>query len=257
MQLNYKRSGTGQTVILIHGLFGSLENLGMIRRGLQGQFDVISVDLPDHGESPRMNSFSFDGYAAAIINLMDDLQLPSVHLVGHSLGGKIAMHIALHHPQRVTKLIIADIAPVNYPPRHDEVFAGLNSVDLHTISDRKEADLQMSLHIKNTATRQFLLRGLYKKEQQFDWRFNLTLLHKDYPVLSQGIEHNNSFNKPTLFIKGGNSDYLLPEHKSIIGRLFPLSKARIIEDTGHWLHAEKPDVFNRICAQFLQEIDNR
>ncbi len=252
MQLNYKRSGQGPTVILIHGLFGSLENLGMVRRGLQTEFDVISVDLPDHGSSPTSEQFSFAHYANSVIQLMDELSLSSAHFLGHSLGGKIAMTIALHHPERVKKLIIADIAPVTYPPRHDAIFAGLNCVDLVRHTDRKQAETAMKQHIAEAGVRQFLLRSFVLDDGVPQWRFNLSLLQRDYPLLSEGLSHDTPFIGPTLFIKGENSDYITAKHRDKIHQLFPHAKARIIENTGHWLHAEKPDVFNRIAAQFLR-----
>lgn len=253
--LNYKRSGTGPTIILIHGLFGSLENLGMVRRGLQSNFDVISIDLPDHGESPHSTQFCFQQYSTAVIELMDSLSLKAVILVGHSLGGKVAMQTALKNPQRISALIVADIAPVSYPPRHNEIFAGLNAVTLNQVKDRHSADRMMEPFIADNGIRQFLLRGLYQQDNQWQWRFNLNLLQRDYDQLSKGIEHHTPFTAPTLFIKGGLSDYLTAEHRPVIRKLFPSSKARIIEDTGHWLHAEKPKIFNQIICQFLDKLE--
>ena len=252
MQLNFHRSGQGPVLLLTHGLFGSLENLGMVHRAMSEHFDVISIDLPDHGRSPRTEAFSFEGYSQLIIDLLDHLKISKVAIMGHSLGGKIAMFLALNHPTRVTRLAVADIAPVAYSPRHQQVLNGLNAVSLETIRDRKDGDKQMAEFIQIPGVRQFLLKSLQKIDQRWQWLFNLPLLERDYPLLSQGIEHPTPYSGPTLFIKGANSDYILAEHQLTIARLFPSSKARIIANTGHWLHAEKPHLFNRSLLQFLQ-----
>lgn len=253
-KMHFQQAGTGEPILLIHGLFGSLENLGMVRRGLESHFNVVSVDLPDHGSSCRTEQFSFETYAEKILAVMDELAIDKAHIMGHSLGGKVAMYIALHYPHRVNKLIIADIAPVAYPPRHTNVMQGLNAVSLETIEHRKQADQQMAAHVKELGVRQFLLKSLTNDEGQWQWRFNLPLLQRDYPLLSGAIDADSPFNQPTLFIKGGNSDYLLPEHKPHIARLFPNSKARIIAQTGHWLHAEKPDTFNKVVLDFVNKL---
>lgn len=237
--------------MLIHGLFGSLDNLAVIRRDLDKDFQVLSVDLPDHGLSSWSSDFSFADYAEQIVALLDHLGLEQVHLLGHSLGGKVAMYLALHHPSRVTSLLVADIAPVAYPARHEAVLAGLNAVDLQSTTSRNHANEQMAEHIVEPGVRQFLLKSLYQTNSGWNWRFNLTLLQRDYALLSGAIESDNQFTDPVLFVKGGQSDYLLSEHRPAIGKLFPNSQAKIIQGTGHWLHAEKPHIFNRVAREFL------
>jgi esterase len=256
LKLNYQLTKAEKTmplVILLHGLFGSLDNLTMLRRELEKDFQVLSIDLPDHGRSEFSTSFSFEHYAQHIALLMDELAIAQAHVVGHSLGGKIAMCLALTHPQKVSKLVLADIAPVAYPPRHQAVFAGLNAVDLANLQDRAEAKAQLALHIEEEGVRQFLLKSLYQQDNNWHWRFNLAMLQRDYTLLCGAIESAHSFNKPVLFIKGGLSEYLLPQHKAHIDRLFPQAQAKIIQGTGHWLHAEKPVIFNRLVSDFLQQ----
>jgi esterase len=255
LKLNYQLSSTENNlpvVILLHGLFGSLDNLTMLRRDLEKDFQVLSIDLPDHGRSGFSKSFSFDNYAQYIALLMDELAITQAHVVGHSLGGKIAMTMALAYPNKVSKLVLADIAPVAYPPRHQAVFAGLNAVDLTHIKDRNQAKAIMSEHIEEEGVRQFLLKSLYQQDNSWHWRFNLALLQRDYPLLCGAIESTQNFDKPVLFIKGGLSEYLLPQHKAHIDSLFPQAQAKIIQGTGHWLHAEKPAIFNRLVRDFLQ-----
>ena len=216
MSLNYKRVGQGTPLLMMHGLFGSLDNLGMISRALRHDFDVISVDLPDHGFSPRSESFNYDDYAQQVLALMDDLKLDAPAILGHSMGGKVAMHIALHYPERISQLVVADIAPVRYTPRHQNVFNALNAVDLTTIKSRKDAEEAMMQHLEEFGVAQFLLRSLGKNEEGgFVWRFNLDMLMRDYDNLSQEISHSHPFMKPTLFVKGGNSNYITAEHRPV------------------------------------------
>lgn len=240
-------------LLLIHGLFGNLDNLAVIRRELQSDFNVLSVDLPDHGKSLSTNEFSFDEYASYLFDLIDQLAIEELHILGHSLGGKIAMTMALQQSHRVLKLVIADIAPVHYVARHQAVLAGLNNVKLDTTRDRTHANEQMAEHVLEADVRQFLLKSLYQNNNDWTWRFNLALLERDYVHLSQAIESDDQFVKPVLFIKGGNSDYLLPEHQAPIAKLFPNSQAKVIQNTGHWLHSEKPNIFNRLAKTFLLE----
>jgi len=256
MYLNYVVKGKGEPLVLLHGLFGSLENLGVIARQLQEEYQVISIDLPDHGQSPHSAQFSFAGYAELVVNTLKQLGLESVSLLGHSLGGKIAMEIALNHPEMVNNLLVADIAPVSYKPRHQNVFAALKAVDLKNIATRQQADQAMSEFLSEAGVRQFLLKSLVKDEQgRFAWRFNLDMLIRDYDVLSAGIESNSQYRSRVLFIKGANSDYITREHQEHITRLFPNAEAKIIANTGHWLHAEKPFVFAGIVSSFLEGND--
>lgn len=239
-------------VVLIHGLFGSLDNLSGLRRLLTEQFQVLSVDLPDHGRSDFTEEFSFKNYAQLISQTITELHINQATLVGHSLGGKVAMKIALSSPSLVKHLAILDIAPVSYSPRHGNVFTGLNAVDLPSLENRKQAEQALSQHIEEAGVRQFLLKSLYNQDDGWHWRFNLTLLQRDYVRLSAAIESNVPYTGPVLFIKGQLSDYLLSEHKAATLKLFPSSQSKMIKGVGHWLHAEKPnDCFDMVLAFIL------
>ena len=238
-------------LVLLHGLFGSYENLGVVERSLSEQFQVINIDVRNHGRSFHSDEMTYPLMADDLLQTLDSLHINSVNLLGHSMGGKLAMAFALAQPQRVSKLILADIAPVAYPARHNTIFAGLNAVDLTAISSRNEADAKLADYIDEPGVRQFLLKSLLKQDDKFSWRFNLAALQKNYRQLIGAPLVNGCYNGPTLFIKGGESDYILPEHKAQIMRLFPQAQAKVIQGTGHWLHAEKPAVFTKLVKDFL------
>jgi len=252
MLLNYKIYGHGDPVIVIHGLFGSATNLGMLTKHLKADHQVIAVDLRNHGLSERHDSMHYDDMANDIIVLMDHLKIPEVSIVGHSMGGKVAMRCALLAPERILRIAIADIAPAAYPPRHENVFKGLKNIDLINTESRTEALEQLQKYVLEVGVQQFLLKGLYKNDQgQYDFHYNLDTIIQQYPEISDWPETAASYEKPVLFIKGMNSDYITKDHQAKIKQLFPNAKAKMIQGTGHWLHAEKPSAFNKIISDFL------
>jgi esterase len=238
-------------VMLIHGLFGNLDNLSGLRRQLSDDYQVLSVDLPDHGKSSYSAKFSFNDYAKKLIAVIEELGIEQIALIGHSLGGKVAMQMAVNHSDNISKLVVIDIAPVAYPPRHNNVIEGLNNINLTKITKRSAADLALQPYIEEASTRMFLLKGLYQDHGQFKWRFNLPLLERDYSLLSAAINISNPYDKPALFIKGEHSDYIQLAHKKSILAAFPKAQSKVISNTGHWLHAEKPELCGKIITKFL------
>ncbi|WP_426356893.1 alpha/beta fold hydrolase [Pseudocolwellia sp. HL-MZ19] len=249
--LNYTQQGSGPHVILIHGLFGSLENLNMIAKKLRENYTVTSVDVRNHGSSFHENSMSYEELAQDIINVMDHLNIESSDFLGHSMGGKIAMYCALAFPEKVKKLIVADIAPVEYPPHHNQIIEGLKSIDLTLAKNRKDADLQLSKYVEEIGVRQFLLRNVATVNDKLVFKCNVEYISNCYKQIMLGFDDTTSFSGETLFIKGGQSNYILAEHRPKIIALFPNSKAKVIQDAGHWLHAEKTVMFNKIVENFL------
>jgi esterase len=238
-------------VVLLHGLFGSNDNLSVIRRHLQAQFRVVNIDLPDHGLSPRTENFAFENYAKLVINTLHNLGIKKANIIGHSLGGKVAMWIAYLQAELVDKLVILDIAPLPYEPRHKNVIDGLMAVSLEAIKTRKDAQQSMSTFIPDVNTQAFLLKSLYQEDGQWQWRFNLELLVRDYALLSDwSLGEQLVFGDEVLFIKGANSDYILPAHEASIKAQFPQAKAKIVK-AGHWLHAEKPQLVNTLVTKHL------
>ena len=251
MILHTEITGQGQAIVLIHGLFGSYENLGVIARALAGQWQVVNLDMRNHGRSDWHDTMSYELMAEDVKDTLDHLDLKQVILLGHSMGGKIAMEFALRYPQRVSKLILADISPVQNRPRHLEILSALDSINLNNLQSRQQADQQLALSVAETGVRQFLLKSLYKEDDHFRWRFNVKALIANYPKLLEAPLSKGPYTGPVLFIKGAESDYLLPEHQTVIQQLFPQSKAKVIMGTGHWLHAEKPVAFAKIVTDFL------
>lgn len=251
MLLNYKIQGEGEAVILMHGLFGALDNLSALARHLSDSYRVISVDLANHGKSIHYQDISYGSMANDVLELLDELTLDKVSLVGHSMGGKVAMELALRYPQRVNTLVVADIAPVAYDNRHYQVFDALNSVKLSELQNRKQAQQTIEQAGIDIGTSQFLLKNLVKSADGFQWRCNLAGLERAYPQIIGGQQAQGQYHGPTLFIKGESSDYILPEHRPAIMQLFPLANAKVIQGTGHWLHAEKPAAFNKIVINFI------
>ncbi|GAA6205859.1 MULTISPECIES: alpha/beta fold hydrolase [Thalassotalea] len=251
--LNYQQSGEGENLVLIHGLFGSLENLNMVAKTLNQDFCVTNLDVRNHGLSFHENNMEYPTLALDIIDTLDHLNIESTHLLGHSMGGKIAMQVALDFPERVNKLIVADISPVQYPQHHDHIITGLQSIDLSKITNRKQADEQLAQYVDDKGVRQFLLRNLHKVADKLAFKCNLSFIAQCYPQIIKGYQGSHVFQKPTLFIKGGDSDYITEQHRPIIRQLFPHSKAKIIQGTGHWLHAEKTAAFNNSVKSFLSQ----
>lgn len=253
--LNYQQLGKGFPILLIHGLFGSLENLNMVAKPLSEHYQVTSVDVRNHGDSFHQEGMSYASLTEDILTLLDHLKIERCIILGHSMGGKIAMQVALEYPERVEKLIIADIAPVPYPPNHIEIIKGLQAINLSLVKKRSDADKQLSTYVDNLGVRQFLLRNLTPDSTgNFHFKCSLENISNGYPqIMLANIlpEGKAPYSGETLFIKGGNSDYIQSIHKAAIVQLFPASKAKIIQGAGHWLHAEKTIAFNKIVLDFL------
>ena len=253
MKLNYLLQGSGPAVILMHGMFGSLSNLAGLARVIDGDHRVISVDLRNHGDSPHEEAMDIPLMAADIIELMDDLRLPSAVLIGHSLGGKVAMQIALNHPQRVAGLVVGDISPVQYPQTNNVLaLDALEALSQQQITSRAAADETMGRYIDEPVTKGFLLKNVRRlTADKFELKLNMASITKNYATSLCAAPAGVPFSGPTLFIKGEVSAYIQEKHKPVIDQLFPNAKLEIMTGVGHWLHAEKPQVFNDLVLNFI------
>lgn len=250
-KLNYQVQGEGKPLVILHGLFGMLQNWGAQVKALSDQFQVIAVDLRDHGRSPHSTEINYPLMAADLRQLIADSGHEKVDLLGHSMGGKVAMQLACEPNTPIDQLIIADIAPVSYDDQHSTVFTGLKSVNTDTVRSRQEADRCLSEHVSDPSVRAFLLTNLYRHEGAFAWRVNVDLLDKHYSDIRKAPQLETPFEGPALFIKGGDSDYILPEYQDEILRWFPNADYKVIAGTGHWPHAEKPELFTGLVRRFL------
>ena len=250
--LHYETMGDEKNpaVIIIHGLFGDGDNLKSLARDLEDDYFCVLPDARNHGESPHYNSMRYDEMASDIIALADSLALDAFAIVGHSMGGKIAMEVAMQYADRVTAAVFADIAPVAYPAHHNTILDALAALDLKQIKSRSDADKQLSSAIAEKGVRQFLLKNLRKDGDHFAWRLNLSVITDQYDHIAASVSQG-SYAGPCLFIKGGNSDYLTQQHKAQVTQRFSDAQVKVVENTGHWLHAEKPRIFNRLVKDFL------
>ena len=254
MKLNYKTYGNGLPVIIMHGLFGMGDNWRSIARILEGQYQCILVDMRNHGRSPHDPEMNFEVMANDILELMDDLGLTQAALLGHSMGGKVAMHIALHHPDRVTKLIVVDIAPKIYPPHHNAVIHAINAIDFEQLPQRADVEKAMIFHLGNDqSTIQFLMKNISRDDEgHLEWKANMPVIISAYEHLMETIGNTGRFTGPALFIRGQQSRYILDDDLPVIATLFPHYALRTIPGAGHWVHADAPAVLAEAVRTFLE-----
>lgn len=245
-------AGDGPDVVLLHGLFGMGSNLGALSRALQDHYRVHSLDLPNHGRSAWTESMTLPDLADAVQGWMEHRDLAMAHFVGHSLGGKVAMQMALDAPYRVDALVVADIAPVAYPASHEAVFAALAAVDGAGCRSRAEAGKRMAEHLQDDGVIQFLLLSLQRNDAgEYHWRFNHKVLLERYADVRAEVALQPPFTNRTLFIKGAESRYIQEEHWPAIQTRFPQAELAEMSGCGHWLHAEQPALFNKLVLSFL------
>lgn len=251
--LHQESTGEGPALVVLHGLFGDADNFRSIALHLERYYRVIRLDLPGHGHSSNLNQYSFDEMASAVVSHLIAEGITSCHLLGHSLGGKVAMQIAGNASNLdIKKCVIVDIAPRLYPPHHNSILTALTELPLHEITKRSDAEKQLKDPIPDAGIRGFLLKSLYRNDDNaYTWRFDLTGLKADYEHIRQPPTFSQVVACPTLFIKGGNSDYLGPQDELPIRSHFKEPLFKEIGGTGHWPHAEKPALFARLCIEFL------
>lgn len=251
MQLNFKKFGIGEPIIILHGLFGSLDNWLTIAKNLGDNFEVFIVDARNHGQSPHSDKFNYEVMANDLYEFILQNNIVNPIILGHSMGGKTAMQFAMNYPNQLSKLIVVDITPKAYPVHHAEILKGLFSINFETIKTRKDANEKLSETVSDFSIRQFLLKNLFWKDKEtLAWRFNLPIINATIELFGVEIEKISKFDQPTLFIKGKNSDYILESDTVLIKNIFPTAKI-ISVDSGHWVHAENPTEFLQIVNSFL------
>jgi len=255
MKLHYREFGEahpGTPLILLHGLLGSLVNWQRIARRLGERHCVIVPDLRNHGRSPHDPDVSYPAMAGDVLELMDHLGVARAVLVGHSMGGKTAMWLALEQPERVEKLVVVDIAPVTYSGRLGVLLDALLELPLDRIERRAEADEWLKGRIPDKAVRDYLLQNLVREEDGWRWRTNLRALRdgldliSSFPEVPEGVRYFG----PVLFLHGSRSDYVKPEYLPRMKKLFPRME-RVALEAGHWVYAEQPEAFLAALEAFL------
>lgn len=250
--LHSKISGEGQALLILHGLFGMLDNWQALGKKLSENFQVHLVDQRNHGHSFHADGHNYDLMAADLENYIQHHQLNDIVLMGHSMGGKTAMLFASLHPSVVSKLVVVDISPKYYPPHHQEILDGLNAVASKTIRSRKEADTILSGHFPEISMRQFLLKNLYRKTKDtLEFRFNLSSIESDIEQIGEALPAPAIYNGPCLFVKGALSNYIVAGDEDLIEDHFPEASVVSIPKAGHWVHAENPIDFYQSLQEFL------
>lgn len=251
MKLNYRKYGSGEPVLILHGVFGASDNWQTVGKKLSENFAVYLVDLRNHGLSPHNNEMNYPVMARDLINLLNDENLDSAHFVGHSMGGKVAMALATSNPEKVKKLVVVDIAPKYYPPHHQTILDAFHDLDIKSIKSRKEADDLLKSKLEDFGVRQFILKNLGRDENnEFEWKLNYKAIESNIEELGKGLEKGQTFEGPALFISGSKSDYIKKDDIPLVKDHFP--KADFIDiNAGHWVHAEKPEEVFKAVSKYL------
>jgi esterase len=255
MKLNYRKLGeNGQTIIILHGLFGMSDNWLTISKTFAENNIVYLLDLRNHGASPRSDDFSYQLIANDLEEFINDHTIVKPILMGHSMGGKVVMQFAIDHTDLFDKMIVVDIAPKFYPVHHTGILQGLTAIDLKVLSSRTEANEILKRFEESEGVRQFLLKNLFRNADlgHFDWRINVPVLTREISNIGEEISSNRQVINDSLFINGSESSYIMPEdHKDIL-KLFPNSKFETIVGAGHWVQADKPVEFVEVVKKFIE-----
>ena len=254
--LNYRTAGEGRPLVIVHGLFGSGDNWQTVAGKFPG-WKAYLPDLRNHGESPWLDAFNLPAIAGDLADFARELSLPLCPWIGHSLGGKALMELALTHPDRVSGIAVLDMTPKQSVPRYPGFVAALLGLDLETVTGRTDAQAKLEPHISDKATLQFLLKSLVPDRHRpgrWRWRLNLEILDRDYAEIWKALEPGRSWDGPALFLYGGASDYFQPGDEVLARSFFPRAAFAEVPGAGHWLHAEKPaEVVNALTA-WLEEV---
>ncbi|NVJ93643.1 MAG: alpha/beta fold hydrolase [Methylocystaceae bacterium] len=254
MELAFQDIGEGTPIVILHGLFGAAKNWNSIAKQMARSHRILTVDLRNHGSSPWTDTMSYTEMAQDMVEFLDQRGLKKAVIVGHSMGGKVAMTLALKAPDYVEKLVIADIAPVKYPRMEFRAFVDkLRSVDLSKVSRRSEVDPLIADVIESPAVRAFLLGNLENTPDGLRWQVNLETLGREMETIGgvPAIRPDTRYTGETMFINGAKSDYIQSSHHQLIRHLFPQVTFKTIEDAGHWVHAEKPHEFMALLNDFV------
>jgi esterase len=255
MKLAYTAYGNGPPFLIAHGLFGSGRNWTSFAKSVSADWRAITIDLRNHGDSPWDEAMDYPAMAKDLLALIDSEARGSAVMLGHSMGGKAAMAAALARPEAISALVVVDIGPVVYAQSHAGYIEALQAIDLDAVTRRSDADAALANAIPEPGLRQFLLQNLDFREGRPRWKLNLAAILSNIDALMDfPFEANKSqYEGPALFIAGGNSDYMTPDHQAAIRGYFPNAQIEVVDGAGHWVHAEKPDEFASLVNEFLAD----
>jgi pimeloyl-ACP methyl ester carboxylesterase len=252
MTLHHLILGQGAPLIILHGLFGSMDNWMSMAKNLAASSTVCLVDLRNHGQSFHDHQFNYEVMANDLGYLLNDLNFTEYSILGHSMGGKVAMFHATRNPNNIQKLIIVDIAPKKYPVHHQQILDGLSTINPKKVTSRGQADDLLKKFVLDSRIRQFLLKNLKRSSNRsFEWKINLKAISKHIDAVGDAFPANELIQIPTLFIRGGSSEYIREEDYMAIHKQFPQSTINTVPEVGHWIHAEAPRVFLEMVQEFL------
>jgi esterase len=254
MELFFREFGNGQPVIILHGLFGQSDNWVTVGRKIADQFHVYIPDQRNHGQSPYTSLHSFPAMADDLAEFIETHRIDNPILIGHSMGGKVAMTYALENQDLVSKLVIIDISPRKYPERliHTEVISQMMNIDLEALTTRTEVEKILDSRVADARIRMFILKNLYYKiHGKLAWRLNLEAISQSMDLLFEGLASENQYRGPALFIRGGASDYITESDIPLIESLFPQAVIKTISGASHWVHADAPEELCYLLSGFL------
>ncbi len=251
MKLHYQLLGSGYPIVILHGLFGSSDNWRAVAKQLAGHAQVISVDLRNHGSSPHSPEQTYKLMAGDLAELVKELGFECVDIIGHSVGGKVAMAFSQYYAQYCRKLVVVDIAPKQYQQEHNAIFEALLALDLAQYSRRSEVDLELAKRLPNKAIRQFLLMNLDVSTPILSWKINLAALYHNYQHLLEPVCENFVSHTPCCIIRGSRSNYVTDQDEGLIRTIYPNLEFCTIEQAGHWVHADAPETFLTKVSEFL------
>jgi esterase len=255
MELFRHTLGEGPPLLILHGLFGISDNWMTIGKVLSDTHRVIIPDLRNHGRSPHAEAFGFIPMCDDLLELLEELNLLKVSLMGHSMGGKLAMHFAMHYPEMVDKLVVVDISPGQTRVRqnHLKILQAMKSVNFDLVETRQEVDRILAGFVPSESIRLFILKNLVRVDRhRLAWRINLHAIELNLDEIMEGVPAASPFRNQTLFIRGGESDYILDEDIKLISELFPGYRLKTIPNAGHWVHADQPEQFIAEAQEFLK-----
>ncbi len=252
MDLNYKTFGRGEPLIILHGLFGMLDNWQTLAKKFAAHFTVFIIDQRNHGRSPHTDAMSYPLMAQDLYDFMSAHWIHRAHILGHSMGGKTAMQLALDYPEVVDKLVVVDIGPWQNEPGHELIFEALQALPLDQLQSRREAELQLADRISDAGIRRFLLKNMTRnKEGGYRWKMNLPAITKHYAEILSAVKADQPYKGPALFIKGEESEYIRQEDEAKIQRWFSAAQLWSIAGAGHWIHTDEPEALSEAVLDFL------